>query len=50
VKIWIGRDRSINEIDGGLVVADKHGGNQPGGAQRSVRTFPADLRTDPSRT
>src|SRR5262249_35540892 len=32
VKIWIGRDRSINEIDGGLVVADKHGGNQPGRA------------------
>src|SRR5215468_8436535 len=36
VKIWIGSDGTINEIDGGLVVADKHGGNQPGGAQRSV--------------
>src|SRR5215472_4788373 len=36
VRIWIGRDRTINEIDAGLVVADKQGGNQPGGAQRSL--------------
>src|SRR6516164_1114139 len=25
-RIWIGRDRTINEIDGSLVVADKPGG------------------------
>ena len=36
VRIWIGRDRTINELDGGLVVADKVAGNQPGGAQRSL--------------
>ena len=36
VRIRIGRDRTINELDGGLVVADKVAGNQPGGAQRSL--------------
>src|SRR6516225_8564497 len=35
-KIWIGSGRAINEIDGGLTVADKKSGNQPRGAQRSL--------------
>src|SRR5262249_9348774 len=36
VRSWIGRGRTINELDGGLVVADKVAGNQPGSAQRSL--------------
>src|SRR5215471_8985608 len=38
-KIWIGRDCTINEIDSGLVVADKKSSNQPHDAQRSLVIF-----------